>query len=413
VKPKHLSMALVVLGVAIALALAALTRRGPEPNSGKPLESRAATRDWSGGAALRGFAMELYKSDPRYTYEQELRELAELKTQILLIVPRGCQEDVNASRVFLDHPNHTPDEVVIGVIKRARELKMQVLVQPIILLWDTNSSEDWRGVIQPRRWDRWWDSYTRFMVHWARLCQESGAEMLSVGSELISTETMDDRWREVIRAVRREYRGKLLYSANWDHYTVVTFWDALDLIGMTSYYTLSKSNNPTLAELNASWTKFKGEILSWQRTQGKPIIFTEVGYASQDGCAREPWNYYASTRVNLQAQYLCLQSFFETWQHEPAVGGICVWKWEDGGGPTDIGYTPRGKPAEALLRRWLARAPLETSPSSRPAPAPDTRPAPTSEPDFIPDLPDDLLGWRAEFRASLDPAAPNPNSNSR
>jgi hypothetical protein len=33
-----------------------------------------------------------------------------------------------------------------------------------------------------------------------------------------------------------------------------------------------------------------------------------------------------------------------------------VWEWTPGdGGPNDRGYTPEGKPAEQVLRQWLAK----------------------------------------------------------
>jgi hypothetical protein len=33
-----------------------------------------------------------------------------------------------------------------------------------------------------------------------------------------------------------------------------------------------------------------------------------------------------------------------------------VWSWEPGdGGPSDKGYTPENKPAEKVLREWLAK----------------------------------------------------------
>ena len=38
------------------------------------------------------------------------------------------------------------------------------------------------------------------------------------------------------------------------------------------------------------------------------------------------------------------------------MAGVYWWKWSSsdlGGGPGDAGYTPRGKPAEAVMRRAL------------------------------------------------------------
>jgi len=336
-----------------------------------PLTTNAAgqptTRALAGGQALRGLAMELYNIDRRYRYERELDELAAMQAQVVCFSVRGWQEDVNSSRVFIDHAAMPTEEALVAVMKRARTLGMQVVLLPIVLLRDTNSTEDWRGVISPHHWDRWWESYERFIVYYARLAEEAGAEMFSVGSELIGTEHMSRRWRKVIRAVRDVYTGKVLYSANWDHYVEVSFWDDLDLIGMTAYHTLAKDRSPTIEDLRRNWQPIKQAILDWQREQGKQIVFTEVGFPSQDGCAREPWNYYGSTVYDPQEQYVCLQAFFEAWRDEPAVAAITIWKWEDRTDSKDLGYTPKGKPSEALLRRWLLGGPLTGIPTSAPS----------------------------------------------
>lgn len=347
------------IGVVALMLVAVLGRSGRKrgPVSGGHIQ-QPTTQSLAGGSALRGLAMELYHPDPRYRYERELTELAQLRSQIVCISVRGWQEDVNSSRIFIDHAAMPTEEALVAVMRRARQLGMQVLLMPIVLLRDTNAVDDWRGVIAPRYWERWWESYQRFIVHYARLAEEAGAEMFCVGSELLSTENMRQRWQETIAAVRAVYFGRVLYSANWDHYVAVSFWDDLDLIGMTAYHKMTEHDAPTLEELRRKWKEIKGEILAWQQWQGKQIVFTEAGYPSQDGCAREPWNYYGSTRVDLEEQYVCLRALFEAWSGEPAVAALCVWKWEDGGGPDDTNYTPRGKPSMELVRRWLLGGPL-------------------------------------------------------
>ena len=37
-----------------------------------------------------------------------------------------------------------------------------------------------------------------------------------------------------------------------------------------------------------------------------------------------------------------------------------IWAWTpNASGPQDRGYTPEGKPAEDILRKWLARGPWQ------------------------------------------------------
>jgi hypothetical protein len=51
---------------------------------------------------------------------------------------------------------------------------------------------------------------------------------------------------------------------------------------------------------------------------------------------------------------------FEVWDKEEKLGGVYIWNWFGFRDPEDRGYTPRGKPAEEVLRHWYK--------SSRPSP---------------------------------------------
>ena len=46
----------------------------------------------------------------------------------------------------------------------------------------------------------------------------------------------------------------------------------------------------------------------------------------------------------------------ESWYGKPGLGGFMIWAWTpNASGPQDRGYTPEGKPAEQVLRSWLAK----------------------------------------------------------
>jgi hypothetical protein len=185
-------------------------------------------------------------------------------------------------------------------------------------------------------------------------------EVFLVGSELVTTETFTEHWLDVIAAVRAVFGGRLSYSANWDHYQGIQFWHKLDLVGMTSYHKLSDDPGPSLETLRTAWSEIKTDILEWQRDVGRPILFTEAGWCSQEGCSVEAWNYYrqeTATPAGLKEQADCYRAFIEAWEQAPGVGGILWWEWTgQRGGPTDHSYTPRDKPAEQLLRELFQRA---------------------------------------------------------
>lgn len=104
--------------------------------------------------------------------------------------------------------------------------------------------------------------YETFVTHYAQLAQFWGVEQLCIGTELQATQSREANWRDVVAAARAVYSGSLTYSANHDDPgEAVTWWDALDTIGVSAYYQLTGENDPILDELRAAWTS-RAEVLS-------------------------------------------------------------------------------------------------------------------------------------------------------
>jgi hypothetical protein len=306
---------------------------------------------------LHGLAIQIHRTKNAVSRTAPLiRQVAELGANSVALSISGYQKHAGSWRIR-NHKERTPhpdDMEELFVIAQANDLR--IIFMPKILLSEPRGSE-WRGRIQPPSWADWFDQYRRFIVEWARVAERSGVEIFVVGSELVSTEKKTDRWRRIIRDVREVYSGQLAYSANWDHYSKLEFWDRLDLVGITTYYTLSDKPLSSADEMVEAWRPIKKRILDWQKKVGKPLLFTEVGWPSQPGCAVEPWNYYrfqAPSPEGVEEQRRCYQAFTKIWRDVPQLAGTVWWEWTtDAGGPDDFGYSPKGKPAERVLRKWF------------------------------------------------------------
>jgi len=309
-----------------------------------------------GEKPVRGMCLSFHAKTNDFPYEKLVDEIAALGAQSVNLIVPGRQKTIQSTRISVNNGGVPDAATVKRVIKYIHSKGMSVTLLPIVLIEKVETDEDWRGGIRPPNWQQWFDEYRAFITYFAEIAQETGVEIFSVGSELISTEVFKERWYGIIDAVREVYRGKLMYSANWDHYNEVTFWNKLDYAGMTSYYTLTDSNDPKIEELREAWRRIKGEIDAWHKKTGMKIILTEVGYASQDGCNKKPWNYYLTTRVDLEEQALCYKAFLDVCGSDPLFSYIYMFEWWGEGGAKDFGYTPRGKPAEKILRSWYKGA---------------------------------------------------------
>jgi hypothetical protein len=259
------------------------------------------------------------------------------------------------------HSTRTPaEEGVRRAITEMHGLGLKVMLKPHVDVLDGT----WRGQIAPADRGAWFASYAEMMDHFAVLANETGVEMLCIGTELA---TMSDsrhapEWATLVDRVRARYSGLLTYAANANHpadeLTSVSFWPRLDLLGLDVYTPLTNRTSPTHQELVDAWRRNRdghdmvAAYRNLQAAHGKPLIFTEIGYRSADGTNRAPWDWQASMGPDPAEQADCYRAAYEVWSGETAwMRGLFWWSWDvPAPGAGDTGYSPWGKPAEAVLR---------------------------------------------------------------
>ena len=191
------------------------------------------------------------------------------------------------------------DDVVRRAISELHALGLRVMLKPHVDVEDGT----WRAQIEPADRARWFESYAAFIDHYVAIASETRVEMLVIGTELASMSGARhaDDWALLIARVRTRYPGLLTYAANGvepgDEFTSVAFWPELDLVGVDVYTPLTDKTNPTRQELAAGWRRNRyghdmvAAFSNLQKAQGKPLLFTEIGYRSGDGANRAPWDW--------------------------------------------------------------------------------------------------------------------------
>ena len=372
------------------------------------------------GPQYRGIWLQLHNNDPDCPFEDYIREIAATGVNAVCLSISAEQENGSSTAIYMDRRRAPSKQRLIGIFDLIKSLNKRIVFMPIILL-SRPAGDEWRGKINPDDWHEWWKKYSAYVLEYAALCQANGVSLFIIGSELVSTERFEDRWRKLIEDVRQQsrrildeqfrrhlqekfptygrqaFRGAfgisdiktfsysaerpdrirprlarlyrqfeaprrmlLCYSANWDHYATIKWWDAVDVAGVTSYNNLnpSRAPDPPLEDLLEAWKPAKRQIAAWQRKINKPVFFTEAGWASQDGCSIEPWNYYHSETPDPAEQQRCMQSFLATFAREPWVAGVLIWKWRDDPGmeadKVAISYSPYDKPVMDDLLKFFA-----------------------------------------------------------
>jgi len=297
--------------------------------------------------------------------DASLRRLAATGANSVALIPTWYQRSRRSTQIVPDAERSPTDESVAVIVARARSLGLKVFLRPTV---DTQDGAA-RASLRPRSARAWFRSYRGFIQHYARLAERLQVDMLSVGHEYHSLDgparTAD--WRRIIRGVRSNFKGRLTYGANGaDAWHRVRFWDALDVIGIDAYFSLSNRGTPSEAELVRRWSRFTdrfgvthryvGQMGALARRERKPIVFTELGYPSSVDAASAPWR--TGGRFSGAAQRRALDAAFRALTHRRWFRGLYIWEWSAdprSGGSDDRGHTPQGKPAERSITAWFGR----------------------------------------------------------
>ena len=109
---------------------------------------------------------------------------------------------------------------------------------------------------------------------------------------------LDARWRTLIEDVRTMYRGPVTYGANFDQFQRVGFWDALDAVGVTSYFPLTlwgASDGALLARMRSSWEGVASALTEAATVDPEasplPVYLLELGWTRLAGSTVRPWSY--------------------------------------------------------------------------------------------------------------------------
>lgn len=247
-------------------------------------------------------------------------------------------------------------------IESIRAAGFKVFVKPHV--WVTNPSDGkWRSDIFPaneENWKLWQNSYSDYILRYARIAEQAGAEMFCVGTELTRlTAERPHFWRNLIKEVRAVYSGQLTYAANWHkEFEQIAFWDELDFIGIQAYFPLTRNEYPTVQQLSQGWNEHLPAIEAVHKDFNRKVLFTELGYKSTATSAINPWEWIEDTSPDQdpyspETQANCYQAFFNTVWSKEWFAGVHLWvlrsDFVKGNTKMNSNFTPQGKPAELII----------------------------------------------------------------
>jgi hypothetical protein len=326
------------------------------------LTAQAATSSWLRGASIQPTSTTDFGSA---AFQQSLQNLkATGATYVSLIVPY-YQSDQQSSDIGNGY--NTPTDAALGsAIDYAHSIGLAVALKA----HNETYTGAWRAYIAPSDRNTWFSNFNNELVHLAQLGQAHHAEMIVLGTEMVSVASSKvngdntQRWQGIIGNVRKVFNGKLTYDANStnnngdpfeDEKESIGFWGSLDYVGLSIYYNLNTDGS--VQSLTNQWSYWdNNDLKAFQQRVGKQLLFTEIGYRSVDGAHYAPWDSGRGGGYNPSEQANDYEALFSYWNNSPYVAGIFIWDWQSnpsGGGSGNTDYTVQNKPAQQTILKWF------------------------------------------------------------
>ncbi len=295
-------------------------------------------------------------------YQRDFTNLEDLNWKLDLLFTRLVQDHVNsvslswlvqmdgvrANAVY--RGKKTPsDEAIALFVEKAHKRGLSVMLRPII---DEQSivadgKNEWRGTIRPTDVSAWFKSYTELLLQYADIAQTQRAESLIIAVELTSMEKYPEQWRTLIASTRKRYDGSLSYSSNLQASATMP-WDTLDFIGVDAFFKLDTTGNDVTAEaMQHELEKAARRIDQSVKKFNLPVVFTEIGSASQKNAHTRTYVWDHKTGVDLEDQRRFYAASCAVWRDK--IHGIYWWAadiWAPEHPQDDQTFTPINKPAE-------------------------------------------------------------------
>ena len=315
----------------------------------------------------KGYTWGFFAGEGTYRTEAAERSMERLASNGLdwICIPVNCvQETFHSLNIFPMFGRTQSDEDVEFAVKKARSLGLKVCLKPMVDCLDGI----WRARIDfPRDTntfyiERWFESYTRFMVHYAKLAERLGCEMLCTGCEMAGMDKNGDYCMKMIEQVRSVYHGLLMHNINHGDELRFSWLGAVDIIGISAYYPVTTPDDNSIELMRQRWGKVVETLEKAHEKYDRPIMFAEVGVRNEHGCTMYPWDFHDRPEqpCDEQEQADFYQSAMEATWDKPWFSGYFWWDWKAVIGPEDKvhenrDFTVYGKQAEKILKEWYSK----------------------------------------------------------
>lgn len=270
-------------------------------------------------------------------------------SNFVILAPNGLQDTAQSEEICYTSEATVSDDELKGMIDYAKELGMRVALKPTVNCkngtWRAHVNFFDEDVVCEPKWCNWFESYTEFQLHYARLAKEMGVEMHIAGCEMVMAERREAEWRKLIADIRGEFDGLVSYNTDKYQEHNVKWWDAVDVISSSGYYPLEDWENQ-LDRIEAVVKKFQ-----------KPFFFAEAGCMSIVDSNKVPNDWTVQGEADADGQADWYEAMFQACLKRDWVKGMAFWSWSNhlytkNAALKRKDYEIYAKPAEKIVKKY-------------------------------------------------------------
>lgn len=284
--------------------------------------------------------------------ENSMDEMAKFHVNWAILAFAGLQEKAQSTDIHYGSAPVVEDDEVRSAITAIKRRGMHVCLKPTVNCidgtWRAHTNFFDQDVPGEPTWSQWFASYTAFILHYARIAEETGCEMFCIGCEMVQADKREQQWRQLIAEVRSVYSGLITYNCDKYQEDRLTWWDAVDVISASGYYP------------SGTWPVQLDRIEQVVRKHNKPFFFIEAGCPSRTGSSRLPndWSLQGAPSEEEQDHYY--REMFAYCGERDWVLGFGLWDWKAqlhdiSEASTNTDYGMYGKKAAETIKKFYGQ----------------------------------------------------------
>lgn len=263
------------------------------------------------GLSLDLFVAEVGESE-RSAYAAWLDEAARQGTTDLELVVQWSQPEATTVELAPSATLTVDDDFLGWLLDRAHERHLRVMLTPVVEL--EQAPEDAKRALAPTDLSRWFWSYHRYVLHYARIAEAHRAASMAVGADLPDALARADAWEALIKDVRKAFKGKLTYVARAEHFDTLPIWKHLDYVALVGAGPALSADAKTALAKQGS--QLLGRLHTWSKAHPQPVVLSSLRSAA--GAAQ------GSDARGTNEQLVAMRSLYQALQGDKSVAGVYV-----------------------------------------------------------------------------------------